>query len=101
MTEVGGTLVRSDCSFFVSGDGCDVIIEGGKHLVTEVVHHVGDICLGEYTGLLQVAVGDVPIWIVSGDDASLDVRREGCTPQDGGLAISEEDPAHAGLCGIS
>ena len=45
--------------------------------------------------MLQVAVGDVPIWIVSGDDASLDVRREGRVPQEGMLALCKEDPAHA------
>ena len=44
----------------------------------EVIHYVlGDISLGEYASLLQVAVGNVPIWIVSGDNVGLNVRREG------------------------
>ena len=51
--------------------------------------------------LLQVAVGDVPIWIVSGDDVSLDVRREGHAPQEGLLALGKEDPTHARLGSVN
>ena len=92
---------RGDCSLFVVRDGSDVVVEGGKCPVTEVIHCVCDIGLGQHVCLLQVTVRDaVPSWIVSGDDASLDVIREGCAPQQGLFSISKKDATHTRLSGI-
>ena len=79
--DVGGRLIQGDRSFLVAGYSCDVVIEVGKGLVTQVKHSVCDISLGEHSSLFQVAVHDVPIWLFGGDDARLEVKGERHAPE--------------------
>ena len=93
--QVGRGLVGGDGAFVVARDRCRVVSKGGKGAFAEVKGGVGDICLGEDPRLLQVAVGDVPLGVVEGDDAPLDVVGEGGAPEQGCLVLGEEYPAHA------
>ena len=93
--QVGRGLVGGDGALAVARDRCRIVSKGGKGAVTEVKGGVGDIRLGEDPRLLQVAVGDVPLGVVEGDDAPLEVVGEGGTPEQGCLVLGEEHPAHA------
>jgi hypothetical protein len=78
--QVGRGLVGGDGALAVARDRCRVVSKGSKGAVTEVKGGVCDIRLGEDPRLLQVAVGDVSLGVVEGDDAPLEVVGEGGTP---------------------
>ena len=69
-------------------------------MVMQVIQVVGDVGLGKHSCLLQVTVGHVASWIVSGHDALLDVFWEGHVPQHWVLAAGKEDTAHSSSSGI-
>ena len=50
--------------------------------------------------MFQVAVGHIPSWIVTGDEAPLNVRRELMAPHVGSTGRVVDDPTHAGFGGV-
>ena len=98
--QVGGGLVGRQRAFAVPRDRRDVIVEGGKREFTEIEEESGGIGLRKDSRLLQVTVRDVAGWVVSGDNAELDVRWEGGSPQGRWVPRCKEYAPHAQLGSI-
>ena len=98
--EVGGRGVGGDGAFPASGDSRGVVGEASQGELAKVEDLGGDVGTREEGGLFKVAVGEVPVGVVEGDDPPLDLRREGHAPQHGPVALGEQDPSHSGLGGV-
>ena len=94
VAEVGCRLVGCDGTFPVAGDGGTVVIEGRESPLPEVIEGGGYIRMGEDASLLQVTVGEIPPWVVVGDNACLDIRMERGAPEGRRVVWSKEDASH-------
>ena len=101
VAEVGSRAVGGDRSFQHSGQGGGVVStigDSGIAHVMEVSHEGG---LGQETGLLEVAVGDVTPGIVGRDQPGLDLSRERLTPKVALAGAIVVDTSHTSFRRIS
>ena len=70
-------------------------------MLPQVVEGDSNSGLGQDARLLEIAIGQVAGHVFRGDDAFSDVFREGRPPESRRLARGEDDPSHAGLCGVN
>lgn len=100
LAQVGRRARRGHGLFAGSGDRRGVVAEVVQGRVTDVVAVRHDVELREKRGLLQVAVGDVAVRVVGGDEGPLDFGRESQAPVVTGAGVVKVDSAHTGACRI-
>jgi hypothetical protein len=98
--EVGGGSSSGDGTFVLAGEGGCVIREVGEGEFPEVEGLGGDVGACDEGGLFEVAVGEIAVRVGGGDDAGLDVRWKGDPPDQRGMSVDEDNPAHTGFGGI-
>jgi hypothetical protein len=98
--EVGGGVARGDGTFRDATDGGGVVVENRKSAFTGVNRLGQNVLVSDDASKFEVAVGEVTPRIVIGNQAGLDVRREGGAPQERRGAINEPHATHTGFGGI-
>ena len=95
--KIGSHLVGCDGTFPIVGDGSTVVIQGQQSQLPVIIERGCHISLGKDAGLFQVTVCEVSCQVVKGDDAFLDIGREGGMPESGRVSRGKEDAPHAQL----
>ena len=86
-SEVGAGGVGSDGPLPEATHGWGVVRHGAEGSFAQVEVFGCHIHAKEEGRLLKVTVGDIPVGIIPGDEAGLDVRREWDTAKVGGLIV--------------
>ena len=93
--EVRSSRVGCDGPLAAARDRRCVVGEACGGQLTDVAVMGHDVGSGQHGRLLQVAVSEVPLRIVSGYDPGLDVGGERCPPEEGRLLLGENDTPHS------
>ena len=100
MAQVGSRLVGRDDALSILEDSSTIVIQGQQHQLPEVVEGGSNVGMGEDAGLFQVAVSEVPSWVVKGDNVHLDIRKEGGTSESQRVPGNKEGTLHPWLGGV-
>jgi hypothetical protein len=103
--EVGRDARGGGGALGLPGEGRRVVRERVDGALTAVHLVDKDVVVRDGPGELEIRIGERAVGVAAADDGVLDVEGERCAPEDrveppGVMVSDEENPAHAGGCGV-